>query len=133
MALTAIATIQTKRKIFSLLKMKKPYEVLASPNRNNISFVVQKMENGCNLIDHFQCIVSEIKMKGRHSMCTIIYCQTILQCSLLYKLFASKLGNDMYLSGDGKRKERLIEMMHSQTAPNVKDHVLLHSARRMDI
>ena len=66
MALTATATTQTKRKIFSLLEMKKPYEVIASPNRNNISFVVQKMENGCNLIDNFQCIVSEIKMKGKH-------------------------------------------------------------------
>ena len=130
MALTATATTQTKRKIFSLLEMKKPYEVIASPNRNNISFVVQKIENGCNLIDRFQCIVSEIKMKGKHSMRTIIYCQTILQCSLLYKLFASKLGNDMYLSGDGKREERLIEMMHSQTAPNVKDHVLLQFSQK---
>ena len=130
MALTATATTQTKRKIFSLLEMKKPYEVIASPNRNNISFVVQKMENGCNLIDYFQCIVSEIKMKGKHSMRTIIYCQTILQCSLLYQLFASKLGNDMYLSGDGKHEERLIEMMHSQTAPNVKDHVLLQFSQK---
>ena len=128
MALTATATTQTKRKIFSLLEMKKPYEVIASPNRNSISFVVKKMEKDTK--DHFQCIVSEIKMKGKHSMRTIIYCQTILQCSLLYKLFASKLGNDMYLSGDGKPEERLIEMMHSQTAPNVKDHVLLQFSQK---
>lgn len=87
MALTATATTVTKRKIFSLLEMKNPNEVVTSPDRNNISFVVQKMEN-CSLIDNFHCIISEIQLKGKHCMRTIIYCQTILQCSMLYNLMA---------------------------------------------
>ena len=44
-AVTATATTSTKRKIFNLLEMKKPYEVVSSPDRSNISFVVKKMEN----------------------------------------------------------------------------------------
>ena len=45
MALTATATTQTKTKIFNLLDMEMPFEVVTSPNRNNICYVVQKMEN----------------------------------------------------------------------------------------
>ena len=130
MTLTATATTSTKRKIFDLLEMKKPYEVVASPDRGIVSFVVQKMENDCSLIDHFQCIISEIQLKGKHSMRTIIYFQTILQCSMVYNLLANKLGNDMYLSNDQKPQERLMEMMHSQTASNVKDHVLHQFSQR---
>lgn len=63
-------------------------------------------------------------------MRTIIYCQTILQCSMVYNLLANKLGDDMYLSNDRKSQERLIEMMHSQTASNVKDHVLQQFSQR---
>ena len=124
MALTATATTLTKRRILSLLEMKNPFEVVTSHDRSNDSFGVQKMENNCSLIDYFQCIISEIQLNGRHCLRTIIYCQTILQCSMLYNLLAKKLGNDMYLTNDQKPQERLIEMMHSQTAPNVKDHVL---------
>ena len=125
MTLTATATTQTKTKIFNLLDMEMPFEVVTSPNRNNICYVVQKMENGCSLVDNFQCILSKLKTKGKHSMRTIIYCQTILQCSLLYNLFTKVLGSDMYLSNHEKPDERLIEMMHSQTVSNVKDHILL--------
>ena len=85
------------------------------------------MKNGYNLIDCFQRIVSEIQMKGKNSMRTITYCQTILQGS---KLFESKLGNDMYLLRDGKHEERLIETMHFQAAQNVKGHVLLPFSHR---
>ena len=72
MTLTATATTQTKTKIFNLLDMEMPFEVVTSPNRNNICYVVQKMENGCSLVDNFQCILSELKIKGKHSMRTII-------------------------------------------------------------
>ena len=124
MALTATASTLTKRKIFGLLEMKCPYEVVASPDRSNISFVVQKMQNNYSIVDHFECIVSDIRLKGKDTIRTIIYCQTIVQCSTVYNLLASKLGDTMYLSSDRKPQERLVEMMHSQTSSNVKDHIL---------
>jgi len=52
MALTATATLETKKKMFSLLEFVKPFEVVASPNRSNISYGVQKMEG--SLMSHFQ-------------------------------------------------------------------------------
>lgn len=131
MALTATATTSTKKKIFSLLEMKKPYEVVTSPDRSNVTFVVQKMElKKCSLIDYFHCIISDLQLNGKHCTRTIVYCQTITQCSTLYNLLAKQLGNDMYLTDDQKPQERFIDMMHSQTPTNVKDHILQQFTQR---
>ena len=93
MALTATATVSTKKMIFNLLEFVDPFDVVVSPNRNNISYVVQKME-GASILDHFYCILSDLRKKGENAMSTIIYCQTILQCSLLYSMISNELGND---------------------------------------
>ena len=77
MALTASATVSTKRMIFKLLEFVDPFEVVVSPNRNNISYVVQKMEDA-SILDHFYSILSDIRKKGENAMRTIIYCQTIV-------------------------------------------------------
>ena len=91
--------------------MKCPYKVVASPDRSNISFVVQKIQNNYSIVDHFECIVSDICLKGKDTIRTIIYCQTIVQCSTVYNLLASKLGGTMYLPSDRKPQERQNEMM----------------------
>ena len=48
-------------------------------------------------------------------------------------LLANKLGNDMYLSNNQTLQERLIEMMHSQTVSNGKDHVLQQFSQRWTV
>ena len=123
MALTATATVLTKRMIFKLLEFVDPFEFVVSPNRNNISYVVQKMEDA-SILDHFYCILSDIRKKGENAMRTIIYCQTILQCSLLYSMMSNELGDDMYKNHKIELGQRMVEMMHSQTPINVKEHVL---------
>lgn len=123
MALTATATLSTKKKIFNLLEFVDPFEVVASPHRNNISFVVQKMEN-ISLLDNFSCILTNIRKKGENTMRTIIYCQTILQCSLLYNSISNELGPDMYKDHKVEPSYRMVEMMHSQTPTCVKDHII---------
>ena len=123
MALTATATVSTKRMIFNLLEFVDPFEVVVSPNRNNISYVVQKMEDA-SILDHFYCILCNIRKKGENKMHTIIYCQTILQCSLLYSMMSNELGDDMYKNHTIEPSQRMVEMMHSQTPINVKKHVL---------
>lgn len=82
------------------------------------------MEKGASLMSHFQCIVSEIRLKGKESMRTIIYCQTILQCSLLYNLISRELGSNLYKDNNLKPKDRIVEMLHSQTPTTVKEHIL---------
>ena len=48
-------------------------------------------------------------------------------------LLANKLGNDMYLPNNQTLQERLIEMMHSQTVSNGKDHVLQQFSQRWTV
>ena len=125
MALTATATVLTKKMIFNLLEFVDPFEVVVSPNRNNISYVVQKWKmqaNWTTFIAYYLHII--LRKKGENAMCTIIYCQTILQCSLLYSMISNELGNDMYKNHIIESSQRMVEMMHSQTPINVKEHVL---------
>jgi len=57
-------------------------------------------------------------------MRTIIYCQTILQCSTLYNFITQELGEHLYKDRIFNPKRRIVEMMHSQTPNSVKDHIL---------
>ena len=122
MALTATATLQTKMKIFNLLEFKEPFEIVANPDRSNISYVVQKMSG--NLMSHFQWLVSQLKLKEERTMRTVIYCQTILQCSMLYNSICKEMGKHLYQDNILKPKHRMIEMLHSQSPVSVKEHIL---------
>ena len=50
MALTTTTTKGNKRKMYELLELNEPFEVVACPNRNNICYDVQKMDNGASLL-----------------------------------------------------------------------------------
>ena len=62
--LTATATKQTKQQIFEMLELDNPFEIVDDPNRPNITFVVQKMDNSIKLADHFLFLIDELKQKG---------------------------------------------------------------------
>ena len=66
MALTTTTTKGNKRKMYELLELNEPFEVVACPNRNNICYDVQKMDNGASLLEHFESL--GVKMKGRECM-----------------------------------------------------------------
>ena len=123
MALTATATKATKDKIFELLEFTYPVEILASPNRNNISYCVQALDKNLTVAENFRCVIDEILRKGRNSIQTIIYCQTVEQCSILYKTFELELQQSFYLDMVVNPLNRLVEMLHSGTPINVKEHI----------
>ena len=51
------------------------------------------------------------------------YCQTVFQCSLLFSLLTKELGNALYYGHKHEPEKRMVEMMHSQTSTNVKEHI----------
>ena len=59
-ALTATATADTRKVIFDVLDMKNPLIILESPNKPNISYVVQYMPKTAKLSDYFIWIVDEV-------------------------------------------------------------------------
>lgn len=123
MALTATATKTTKGKIFELLEFTHPVEIIESPNKNNISYCVQVLDKNLTVAENFRCVIDEILRKGKNSIRTIIYCQTVKQCAILYKTFELELQESFYLDMHVNPVNRLVEMLHSGTPVNVKEHI----------
>jgi len=103
-------------------------EVSENPNRKNITYVVQKMENQENMAEHFRCLFDEIVEKGKNTRRTIIYCQTIKQSSILFSTFQCELGDDLYYASKVPQS-RMVEMLYSSSPESVKSHVLEQFAK----
>ena len=74
-------------------------------------------------MENFRCLVNELKLKGTDTTRSIIYCQTVKQCALLFRMFELELGLSMY-DGEVDPRNRLGQMMHFGSPESVKSHVL---------
>jgi ATP-dependent DNA helicase RecQ len=122
-ALTATATKSTRETIFAVLLMDKPCVIFESPNKDNIAYVVEYMSRDEDLEHYFSWLVEELREKKEHCDRTIIYCQTIKQCGLLYATLKAVLGNDMRI-GNGCTNNCIIEMLHSRTPLANKESII---------
>ena len=118
-ALTATATQTTKRTIFDVLRMRNPHIVFESPNKENITYSVEYVQKDFDLELYFSWLVEELKERKEKCDRTIIYCQTINQCSLLYAMLKGLLGQHN-MSSDST----LLEMLHSCTPLSKKQKIL---------
>ena len=121
-ALTATATKLTRDTILSLLHMENVVEIKESPNKLNVAYVVHYMEKDTELEFYFDWLSDELKQNKQKTERTIIYCQTIKQCGMLYATIKALLGNDMFI-GDNRR-DVLVEMLHSCTPAANKQNIL---------
>ena len=109
--------------------------VLESPNKESISYVVYYMKKISSLSDYLSWIADEVIEHGTGATKTIIYCQTIKQCAVMYWTLRVLLSENIYedpLRKDAKRV--LLEMLHSCSPMTNKENILesfkqrLHSA-----
>jgi hypothetical protein len=74
------------------------------------------MPKTAKLSDYFTWIANEVLLSGINAPRTIIYCQTIKQCSILYSMLKALLGDNIYVDVHNKNvREVLLEMLHSST------------------
>ena len=99
--------------------MKEPHIVEESPNKPNIAYVVKYMERNARLSDYFQWIAKdELSMATR----TIIYCQTIKQCAVVYSTPKTLIGSKIFVDPQNKDTRRVVlEMLHSCSPMSNKD------------
>ena len=121
-ALTATSTKNTTETIMDVLLMKDPHIVSEKPNKPNIAYSVHYMQKDKSLQEYFYWIVEEFLKDRENTPRTIIYCQTIGQCSLLYSTLKSLLGKDFYY--DDNPRNVVIEMLHSCTPESNKETIL---------
>lgn len=91
MAVTATATRKRKDTNIPALRLRKFVEVSESLNKPNIAFRGQTMVKQNSIIQYFNWILDELKEKRCLTDRTLIYCQTVKQCSTLYSLFVQEL------------------------------------------
>ena len=91
-ALTATATKLTRDTVFNLPKTKNAVEIKESRNKLNVTYVVQYMDKDMELEFYFGWLTDELKQIREKTERTIIYCQTIRQCGLLYATIKALLG-----------------------------------------
>ena len=60
------------------------FEIRESPNKLNVSYAVQCMHKDTELELYFTWLADELRSMERQCERTIIYCQTIKQCSVIY-------------------------------------------------
>ena len=123
-ALTATATKLTKETILNILLMENPFEIQEGPNKPNVTYIVQCMQNDTEHEFYLEWLVEELKLKGTLCERTIIYCQTIKQCSILYGIIKGMLGMDIFSGGDEDPSNALGEMLHSCTPSANKERIL---------
>ena len=121
-ALTATATKLTRDTILSLLNMANVVEIKESPNKLNVAYVVQYMDKDTELEFYFSWLTDELKHSQEKTDRTIIYCQTIRQCGLVYATIKGLLGTNMFIGDDSKNV--LVEMLHSCTPEENKKTIL---------
>lgn len=123
--MTATATKDTRLTIFEAMQMDKPHIIAESPNKDNISYVVQYLKNVTSVSSYFKWLTDEVKDQGISATRTIVYCQTIKQCAMIYSVLKSQLGEYIYEDPKNQDPRRVVlEMLHSCTPVSNKINIL---------
>ena len=126
MVCTATASLSTKSKIFSVLSIApdETFIVEMSPERKNLGYVVQYVDNAIPMSRIFQEIITEVRKRKDKATKTLLYCQTRNQCAILWRMFKLELGIDMYLNGSPTPTGYLVQMFHAGTPESAKKMIL---------
>ena len=111
-ALTATATHLTRDTIVSILQMEHFVEIKESPNKTNLRYVVHCMDKKAEHEENFVWLADTLRRERHNSVRTIVYCQTIKQCSIIYATIKGLLGKENMINDNGSP---LVEMLHSCT------------------
>ena len=125
-ALTATATALTRKTIMDVLLIKNPY--------TNVTYSVQYIPNDKTIEDYFKWLSDDLVTQQTSFPRTIIYCQTIRQCGLIYSSLKAMLGDMIYVGESKNPRNVIIEMLHSCSPQANKEMVLTGiSTRRFRI
>ena len=93
MALTATATISTRRKIILSLNMKECHVISRNPRKTNIKYIVRQKTT---IEDDFSAVIEDVSVNEHNAERTIIFCRNFRDCFDIYQSFRMKLKQRMY-------------------------------------
>ena len=125
-ALTAIATENTRQTIIKDLCKRDCMEIIGDPNKPNIRYTVRDVDHG-NLYDVFKSIIDELEEKQVNATKVIVICRRKEHVKELFELFTQWLGPKAYYRPTGKEpiddRSPLFAMYHKKTHNLVKQTV----------
>ncbi|XP_078583384.1 putative ATP-dependent DNA helicase RecS [Branchiostoma floridae x Branchiostoma japonicum] len=128
LALTASADPQTRKDIVRLLNMSKDTKfVEGCPNRINIRLSANRIKPTDNL-SCLHWIVSGVKENPTEFGKVLIYCKEFDKCGAVWCHLKAALGDQAYV-GKKVYYNCRIQVFHSQSPPELKEHIL-HSFRK---
>ncbi|KAK3735066.1 hypothetical protein QZH41_010785 [Actinostola sp. cb2023] len=123
-ALTATAVNSTKSAIIDILQMMDPFIISESPNKLNVTYAVEYLPKDVEIEYYFAWLVKDLCECRVNAERTIIYCQTIKQCGMIYATLRSMLGKQFYIGELEDNKSTIVEMLHSCTPTANKKNIL---------
>ena len=125
LALTATATKTLRGKVAEVIGLIDPLVISVCPCKPNI---VYTMSSFISLPDTFDPLLHELRNKRTSFPRTIVYCRTLEQCSKLYRLFRTGLGDGFTEPPDALAslsRFRLVEMYTNCVDVEVKSQIIL--------
>lgn len=125
LALTASATPFAIDEICKSLSMRHPVRITANPNRGNILYTVARKKT--DLEEEFEWLIEELRSKREKTPRTLIYCTSVLECGLIYNIFANEIPDDEQyhpLGSDPSPQKRLFNQFHRPTPEEQKSIIL---------
>lgn len=123
LALTATTTSEGLKVITERLCLNDPVIVGLSPNPLNIKYHVEPLPNMAMLCE---TLSDGLKLQRNQFPKTLVFCQTVSECTLLYRTMISKLGTD-FTDPPGYPDYhcfRVIDMYTRATSNNMKKKIL---------
>lgn len=125
---TATASKSTKRKIFDVLSVHPENTMMIemSPERKNLSYAVQYVDNSVPIDELFGTILSEVKSDREKTRRTLIYCQTRNQCAILWRMFTLHLENDIFFNASPSPTEYMVDVSCRNSRGNKENDFRKH-------
>ncbi len=121
LALTASGPPLIRETICSSLAMKDTRLVVDSSNRPNIFYMCHKAPSSVE--NTFAWLTEELLTHRQTTRKYIIYCRSIVACSVVYKYFVDQLGDNAYI-GIPSFRNRLFALFHHSTNKRIKQYLM---------
>ena len=122
-ALTATATISTRRKIILSLDMQGCHVISRNPQIMNIKYIVRQK---VTIEEVFSPVIEDVSLKSQNEDRTIIFCQNFRDCLDIYQCFRMKLKQRTYYAPTAPQlsKYQLVDTFTSVTEESVKTNII---------
>ena len=91
-----------------------------SPERKKLKYCIQYVGNSLELSVVFSQIINEVMHEKESTCCTLAYCQTRKQCTILWRVFKLQLGEHFYACGSKSPNNYLVQVFHAGTPDSTK-------------